>query len=93
MVVTQGPWSKAYLVRMTKSEQVVEYTEAALILKHSKLFSGQETLFQKATERGVTEEALYIELWHACAGPLVALPREDLWRRFSLVEGQESLYS
>ncbi|KAI3942931.1 hypothetical protein MKW98_005443 [Papaver atlanticum] len=24
----------------------------------------------------VTEEALYTELWHACAGPLVTVPRE-----------------
>jgi hypothetical protein len=25
---------------------------------------------------GATNDALYKELWHACAGPLVTLPRE-----------------
>lgn len=25
---------------------------------------------------GTTNDALYKELWHACAGPLVTLPRE-----------------
>lgn len=26
---------------------------------------------------GASGDALYKELWHACAGPLVTVPRED----------------
>ncbi|KAG5528369.1 hypothetical protein RHGRI_029142 [Rhododendron griersonianum] len=59
-------------------EYLIEFLIALRILgKSSHGTCGRGYLWRVAPNRyGTARDALYMELWHACAGPLVTLPRE-----------------